>query len=187
MSGYQNSAFDKRYAEIVDLRRELKIDGFKTLGDVGCDGHWITPYQKISCSDSGPVLLARSWFNAADVALHQNTLQRLGYLPTLKFNQIMDAALHKAGMARSNIYLTQVLLVLPPDETYKIRQKDYDRSFDAVTRFELEGRNVIAIGSVAKAMCEKYQISYRHVISPSAPGITDEAKTAELSAALQGI
>jgi hypothetical protein len=45
------------YQEIIDRRRALIIEPFKSLAAVGFDGPWVTPYQITSQSSEGPVLL----------------------------------------------------------------------------------------------------------------------------------
>lgn len=49
-------------AEVIARRREFVIHEYKrkykTLVDVGFDGEWVTPYQMVSNSDTGPVLVA---------------------------------------------------------------------------------------------------------------------------------
>ena len=50
-------------SEIIARRREFVISGYKhkykTLSDVGFDGEWVTPYQMVSNSETGPVPVAR--------------------------------------------------------------------------------------------------------------------------------
>ena len=49
------------YQEIIDRRRALVIEPYKSLADVGFDGPWVTPYQITSKSAEGPVLVALHW------------------------------------------------------------------------------------------------------------------------------
>ena len=51
---------------IIACRRELQVpDQFQeqwvTLADIGFDGDWVSPIQKISNSRTGPVLVAKHW------------------------------------------------------------------------------------------------------------------------------
>jgi hypothetical protein len=49
------------YQEIVERRRALVIEPYKSLAEVGFDGPWVTPYQITSKSPEGPVLVALHW------------------------------------------------------------------------------------------------------------------------------
>jgi hypothetical protein len=59
------------YEEIVERRRALRIEGYKTLSDVGFDGPWVTPYQKASRAANGPVLVAYNWLDARSAVKHR--------------------------------------------------------------------------------------------------------------------
>jgi hypothetical protein len=55
------------YLEIIDRRRALVIEPFKSLAEVGFDGPWVTPYQITSKSSEGPVLVALHWLDESTI------------------------------------------------------------------------------------------------------------------------
>jgi hypothetical protein len=55
------------YQEIVDRRRALKLEPYKSLAAVGFDGPWVTPYQITSRSFGGPVLVALHWLDESSI------------------------------------------------------------------------------------------------------------------------
>jgi hypothetical protein len=69
------------YQEIIGRRRALVIEPYKSLAEVGFDGPWVTPYQIISKSSEGPVLVALHWLDGTSILRERATLQDLGYLP----------------------------------------------------------------------------------------------------------
>ena len=89
------------YQEIFDRRRALIIEPFKSLAEVGFDGPWVTPYQISSKSSEGPVLVALHWLDEPSILRERTTLQNLGYLPNIRFNTVIDAALARQGLSRS--------------------------------------------------------------------------------------
>lgn len=154
-------------SEIIERRRALNIEGYKTIGDVGLDGDWVTPFQITSYSPIGPCLVAYHWFDAPSVAIHFNTLKRLGYLPGNPFNSVLDRALGLANLRRDEIYVTQAFHLLPATRSAKIPLWAVDCSFDAVTRHELEGRHVIALGNDAALACQRHGADAVRVCHPS--------------------
>ena len=128
------------YQEIIDRRRALTIEPYKSLAEVGFEGPWVTPYQITSKSSDGPVLVALHWLDEPAILRERPTLQDLGYLPNIRFNTVIDAALAHQGMSRSDIYVTQTFHLVPRTRSERITQAAIRRSFDEVTRFELQGR-----------------------------------------------
>jgi hypothetical protein len=57
------------YQEIIDRRRALIIEPYKSLAAVGFDGPWVTPYQITSRSPVGPVLVALHWLDEPSIRL----------------------------------------------------------------------------------------------------------------------
>jgi len=90
-----------------ERRRALKIEPFKSLADVGFDGPWVTPYEIISNSSQGPVLVALHWLDESSILAERTQLQQFGYLPGIRFNVVIDAALERIRLGRSDIYVTQ--------------------------------------------------------------------------------
>lgn len=170
-------------SEIIARRRAFAIPGYKTLADVGFDGEWVTPYQKISKSRTGPVLVAKDWLDAPSVDENRDTLWQLGYLPGIRFNQVMDLALEWAELTRKCIYVTQAFHLLTQERSQQIPRRDIYKSFDSITRYEVEGRTVIALGGDAQAACRRFKVDHIECIHPSARQSPDE-NAQELAAAL---
>jgi hypothetical protein len=134
-------------------RRALVIEPYKSLADVGFDGPWVTPYQITSKSAEGPVLVALHWLDEPSTLRDRATLQTHGYLPGERFNAVIDAALALRNLSRSDIYVTQTFHLVPATRSERISPAAIRRSFDEVTHFELEGRQVIVLGDVAAGEC----------------------------------
>jgi hypothetical protein len=90
------------YQEIIDRRRALTIEPYKSLAEIGFDGPWVTPYQITSKSSEGPVLVALRWLDESSILRERPTLQDLGYLPNIRFNTVIDAALARQGLNRKS-------------------------------------------------------------------------------------
>jgi hypothetical protein len=172
------------YLEIVQRRRDLRLDGYLTLQDVGFDGPWVTPYQKKACSMDGPVLIAYNWLDAPSVCQYRATLEVHGYLPDIPFNKVLDQALNQCKIERSDLYITQAFHLLPARRSQTIAAQDIDFSFDAVTRHELLGRTVIALGAAAAGACRRHGIQYCPVRHPSARGLPYRERADELAKAI---
>jgi hypothetical protein len=160
------------YKQIIARRRELRLDGYKTLADVGFEGDWVSPYQIASRSPDGPVLVAYNWLDAPSVDKYRQVLTRLGYLPCITFNKVIDEALAMSAMRRDQLYVTQAFHLLPEKRSQSIPVRAIDASFDAVTRHELVGRRVITLGSAAVNACRRHGIKCTAVMHPSARGLT---------------
>lgn len=174
--------------EIVAERRRFRIPGYKTLCDVGFDGDWVTPYQKVSASPTGPVLVGLHWLDAKSVAENREILELCGYLPCIPFNKVLDMALRQVGLRRREIYVTQAFHLLPPsDRSQEVSDKDLDRSFEKITRYEIEGRSVIALGDAVAETCQRANIPFKDVPHPSArgKGMTYKYKAEKLADALK--
>ncbi len=173
-------------ADIIARRRKFVIPGYgyKTLADVGFDGKWVTPYQKISNSKTGPLLVAKDWLDWPSVDGHRDVLKQKGYLPHMRFNQVVDLALEKAGLKRNDIYVTQAFHLLPQGRSEPIPRRHIDESFDRITRHEVDGRTVIALGEPAAAACRRAGVECIECIHPSARGKTVKSKAEELAEAL---
>jgi len=173
------------YSEIVERRRALRIEGFKALSDIDFDGPWVCPAQIISNSSSGPVLLGLHWLDEAGIRRHREVLQRIGYLPSMPFNRVVDAALAKARLSRAEIYITQAFHLVPMARSGAPSSRHIDSSFEHVTKHELYGRRVIALGSAAAAACGRHNVDHVSVPHPSARIACDE-KVGVLANALSG-
>lgn len=175
-----------RKEDIIARRREFMIHGYgyKTLAQVGFDGKWVTPYQKDSNSETGPVLVAKDWLDWPSVDEHRDVLKDKGYLPHIRFNQVMDLALEKVGLKRNEIYVTQAFHLLPRTRSESIPRRHLDESFDRITRHEVDGRPVIALGEAAAGACRRAGVECIECIHPSARGKTFKSKAEELSDAL---
>lgn len=144
---------DLDYLEIVERRRALVIEPFKSLTDVGFDGPWVTPYQISSRSPDGPALVALHWLEEETIEVQRTVLEKFGYLPDIRFNTVIDMALQRQGLNRSDIYVTQTFHLIPKGRSERIPLSAIRRSFDEVTQYELRGRKVIALGDVAAREC----------------------------------
>jgi len=162
----------------------LKIEPYKSQAEVGFDGPWVTPYQITSKSSEGPVLVALHWLDASSILRERPTLQELGYLPNIRFNAVIDAALARQGLSRSDIYVTQTFHLVPRTRSERISQAAIRRSFDEVTRFELQGRKVIALGDIAAGECARHHIEHIAVCHPSRRGHTNEKNASEIAHAI---
>jgi hypothetical protein len=172
------------YQEIIERRRALKIEPYKSLADFGYDGPWVTPYQISSNSSNGPVLVALHWLDESSILTERATLQHLGYLPGIRFNVVIDDALESVRLARSDIYVTQTFHLIPRSRSEQIAPSAIRRSFDEVTRFELQGRKVIALGATAAGECLRHNIKHIATCHPSRRGYTNERNAAEIAEAI---
>ncbi len=69
--------------------------------------HGVTPYQISSKSSDGQVFVALHWLDEETIADQRSILCKLGYLPSIRFNAVLDIALKQQGLTRSDIYVTQ--------------------------------------------------------------------------------
>lgn len=162
---------------------------YETLCNVGFDGDWVTPYQKVSANPTGPVLVGLHWLDAKSVKENREILNLCGYLPCIMFNKVLDMALRKRKLWRRDIYVTQAFHLLPlEDRSQGIPSGDLDKSFNAVTRLEIEGRTAIALGPVVACTFRRAGIEpFECVPHPSArgKGMTYEYKASRLAEALK--
>lgn len=157
-----------KYQENIGRRRKLSIEGFSSLADVGMDGDYVSPLQIVAAAISGPAIVAYNWFDASSVLAARDTLRALGYMPGIPFNEVMERAFALAGLQRSQTYMTQAFHLLPQERSQGIPQWAVDQSFDQVTRHELAGRRVVALGGSAAMACRRHGISASETIHPSA-------------------
>ncbi len=69
----------------------------------------------------------------------------------------------------------------------RISQAAIRRSFDEVTRFELQGRKVIALGDIAAGECAQHSIEHIAVCHPSRRGYTNEKNAIEIAEAIAAL
>lgn len=154
--------------DIIARRRQFSMPGYETLADVGFDGAWVTPIQIKSKSRTGPVLVGHYWLDAPSVEPNRNVLAKKGYLPDIPFNQVLTLALAQASLTRRQIYITQAFHLLPREPLPRIPSGHIQESFDRITRHEVDGRTVIALGGVAAGACRRAGVEAIECISPSA-------------------
>jgi hypothetical protein len=119
----------------------------------------------------GPVLVAHHWLDAQTVRQNRATLEKYCYLPGIPFNVVLDQALSICGITRAKLSVTQAFHLLPPnDRCYTIPARDVDVSFEAVTRHEVLGRSVIALGTAAARAWDRHGIHHIPLPHPSARG-----------------
>jgi hypothetical protein len=150
---------------------------------MGFDGPWVTPYQITSKSAEGPVLVALHWLDESSILRERPTRQELGYLPNIRFNTVIDAALARQVLSRLDIYVTQTLHIVPRKRSERISQAAIRRSFDEVIRFELQGRRVIAPGDIAAGQCARHSIEHIAVCHPSRRGYSNEKNATDIAEA----
>lgn len=172
------------YQGIIERRRRLSIDRYKSLADVGFDGPWVTPYQISSKSPDGPVLVALHWLDEHTVKDQRSILAKFGYLPDIRFNKVIDIALNKSGLCRSDIYVTQTFHLIPSGRSELIGSAAIRKSFDEVTQYELHGRKVIALGDIAARECKRQNIEHIAVCHPSRRGHSNEKNAIEIADAI---
>ncbi|WP_299674012.1 hypothetical protein [uncultured Roseobacter sp.] len=168
----------------IAARRAFRRPGYHSYADVGLEGDYISPYQLSCGSPTGPVLISYNWLDAPTAKLHHETLARLGYLPQMVFNRVLDLALALAGRTRDAIYLTHAFHLLPAQRSATVPVADVEASFEAITRHEIAGRPVVALGRVATAACARFGIPHRAVAHPSARGLPVRTKATQIAEAL---
>jgi hypothetical protein len=174
-------------SELIARRRAFRLPGYCTLADVGLDGEYVSPPQITSCSETGPVLLAYNWLDAQTARDHAAALRESGYLKGMIFNNIVDAALARSGITRLDVYITQAFHLLPAERSEFVRQPDLCASFDSITRHELKGRKVIALGGAAARSCERAGIIPHQVVMHPSARIATASKVEALAAAIAAL
>jgi hypothetical protein len=172
------------YQEIIARRRALAFEPYKSLAEIGFDGPWVTPYQISSKSTEGPVLVALHWLDEPSILRERDKLQHLGYLPNIRFNTVLDLALGYLALSRSDIYVTQTFHLIPGTRSEQISKAAIRHSFADVTRFELEGRKVVALGDIAARECARHGIECIAVCHPSRRGCSNEENANEIAGAM---
>ena len=135
--------------------------GYATLADVGLDGPWVTPPQMSSRSPDGPVLLAWHFLGAGDARWEREAiLADGGYSAHRGFNVVLDMALGKADLGRSDVYVTQLfhLLTCRGTSFSKVPAALIDESWERVTRYEVQDRVVVALGRRAESTYRRERI-----------------------------
>ena len=133
-------------------------------------------------------MIGKHWLDAESVAENREILELCGYLPCNPFNKVLDMALRQVRLRRREIYVTQAFHLLPVyDRSQDVSDKELDRSFEKITRHEIKGRSVIALGDAVAETCQRANISFKHVPHPSArgKGMTYKYKAEKLAAALK--
>lgn len=174
-------------ARLIEMRRSFTRPGYATYADVGVDGDYVSPYHLTCGNPAGPVLISYNWLDAPSARTHRATLRQMGYLPQMLFNRVLDRALQIARLTRDAIYLTHAFHLLPASRSAAIPQRDIEASFDAITRHEIAGRPVIALGNAAARACNRFAIPCRSLTHPSARGRSMRAKAAEIATALEEV
>jgi hypothetical protein len=172
------------YASMVERRRALRIAPYKTLAEVDFDGDWITPLQITSRAMDGPVLIALHWLEEDAIRKNSQVLKKLGYLPAIPFNKVLDHALTMAGLSRQQIYLTQAFHLVPRKRSEDVPKSLIDLSFDEVTKHELGQRRVIALGGDAAGACKRHGIDHVATCHPSRRGWSFEQRARDIASAL---
>jgi hypothetical protein len=70
---------------------------------------------------------------------------------------------------------------------YPSAEKEHlERSFDEITRHELDGRRVVALGNEVAGVCKRFGIKHQAVVHPSARRRSSRDKAMALAAVIQG-
>lgn len=173
-------------ARCIAARRAFARAGYVSYAQAGFDGNYVTPYHMTCGNPAGPVLISYNWIDAPSAARHKDTLKKLGYLPSMLFNRVLDRALELARLSRADIYLTHAFHLLPATRSAVIPARDVEASFDAITRKEVANRQVTALGRAAAAMCRRFAIPHVAVPHPSARGLTLDGKARDIARTLPG-
>ena len=174
--------------EIIARRRAFNISGFryKTLAEVGLDGDYVSPIQKISNSITGPILIGYHWNSAKNVLQKKDLLLEFGYDVFSRFNKVLDEALKCANMGRADVYITQAFHLLPEaDKSQSIIFEHVCESFQEITIHELDGRPAIALGNVVHKVCDRFDIEHIPVPHPSRRGVPIKDSADSLSEILR--
>ena len=97
---------------------------------------------------------------------------------------VPHAPVEQAKLTRVDIYGTRAFHLLPQGRSEPIPRRHIDESFDSITRHEVDGRTVIALGTAAAGACRRAGVDCIECIHPSARGKTVESKAEELAEAL---
>lgn len=169
---------------LIAARRSFTRSGYATYAGAGVEGDYIPPYHLTCGNPAGQVLISYNWLDAPTARAHRDTLRRLGMLPHMLFNRVLDLALGLAAMARDTVYLTHAFHLLPASRSAVVPTADVEASFDAITRHEIAGRPVVALGRVAAQACSRFNIVHRPAPHPSARGLSMHAKAGAIAKAL---
>lgn len=173
---------------IIARRRAFNIRGFgyKTLAEVGLDGDYVSPIQKISNSTTGPILIGYHWNSAKNVLQKKDLLLEFGYDVFSRFNKVLDEALKCADMGRADVYITQAFHLLPEtDKSQSITFEHVCESFQKITIHELDGRPVIALGNVVHRVCDRFDIEHIPAPHPSRRGVSVKESADSISEILR--
>ncbi len=165
-------------------RRAFAPEGYDTLADVGLDLPLVSPYQLACGNPSGPVLVTYNYLDAPTARAYRDELTVTGYLPDMLFNRVLDIALRQAGLARGDLYVTHAFHALPAARSAAVPQRLVEESFSRITRLEVAGRPVIALGHAAARACTRFAVRHTALPHPSARGLTRASKAASLANAL---
>lgn len=168
----------------LDARRAFAPDGYATLADVGLDVDLVSPYQLACGNPDGPVLVTYNYLDAPTARANAHLLAQIGYLPDMLFNRVLDQALALTGLTRPALYVTHAFHALPARRSAQVPQRLVEDSFDRITRPEIAGRPVIALGRAAARACARFDIAHTAVAHPSARGLSGAAKAAQIARAL---
>ena len=183
---------DKSFApkHIIELRREFRLPGYKSLEDVNLDGEYVTPLQIVAHSKTGPCLVAYNWIDAPTAIENRDFLAKHGYLPDIAFNKVLEIAFKKINIRREDTYMTQAFHMLPDARSGEIPPRDIRKSFETITLHEIKGRKVVALGEKAGTACRPFQsqyADYAETIHPSSRGMTYEARASAIAEVIKSV
>ena len=173
------------YQEAIERRRAFRLRGYATLADLGHDGPWVSPIQKICGNLSGPMLVSKDWLDGPSARKAHARIAEQGHVPGMLYMKIIDAALALVGLSRAQIYVTPVFCLLPQRRSSVIPAPDRAASFEAVGQYELLGRRPIALGRDAAQTLRGFGVACLETRHPSARGQAHAARAQEIASALE--
>lgn len=176
-----------RHARAVAARRAFRLDGYVTLAEAGFDGDYVSPIQMTSGNHCGPLLISKDWLDHPSAATHRAQLLRTGYLPDTPFNRVLDLALRRAGLTRSDVHVSPAFCLLPPRRSTPLPAAHVRASFDAVVRHELMGRRPVALGHDAARALRHFGIPHVAAPHPSSRGGSYDDRAARIATALTAL
>src|SRR5438874_903813 len=90
-------------------------------------------------------------------------------------------------LARWDIYVTHAFHLIPQSRSEQIKPRAIRRSFEEVTRFELQGRRVSALDATAGREYARHKIEHIAVCHPSRRRYTNEKNVAEIAEAIAAL
>lgn len=148
------------YPKLLALRKRLPApEGYRTLAYAGLDDY-ITPPQQTAFHRTGIALVGKHFLDAKTAKECRDAIVgNGGFCPCVPFRERLEEALGRVGLCLGQVYVTQAFHFLPEeDRSDEPPAELLHASFNAITKHELRGRTVIALGGTAARACRKAKI-----------------------------